>query len=278
MTEDLFIDEWNVSTEHITTSFRSLLVPIDFSRVGDRALATANALASGSSVRVHLVTTLSPGIDPSRDEGDLLARAVRLGVDQTELHILETDEDVAAALGATLEQLPSPLLCIASRGRTAVGDMIFASTTDQLLRRDRSPMLVVGPEADPGHVPETLCVCVDPAGAPRSLLSVARTWQRTFGGHIELVEVIQPARTSTPEPPSELVRAANSLRAPMRTIASHDPAQALIEHAIDHDALLALATHARHGLARVVLGSVAWEVIQRSPTPVLVAPALAARE
>lgn len=269
------------TTKPEMSTFRSVLVPIDFGRIGDRALATVAALAARAPLDIHLATVSAVGLDVTRDQMDLVSRARRLGVTEVHTHIIETGADipadlepaadVASGLHVLLEALPTPLLCIASHGRTAIGEMLLGSVTDDLLRTYTGPTLVVGPDADPGRVPPTLAVCVGPDGTSQQLTSAASAWQRTFGGCIELVEVIEPTATRL-EPPSTLVDAAHHLRGQMITVASHDPAQALIDVAFDRDVMLAVAAHLRRGVARVVLGSVAWEVIQRSPTAVLVVP------
>jgi nucleotide-binding universal stress UspA family protein len=265
---DLFSTEWALGAT--ATSFRSLVVPIDFGSVGDRALATATVLAARAPLSVHLATTISAGLDTSRDEADLARRAVRLGLAEVSIDIIETD-DVPAGRDEVMRTLPAPLLCIATHGRTAIGEIFLGSTTEDLLLAHRGPALVIGPEADPVRVPSTLAVCVDPGGASVNLERAAAGWKETFGGQLEVVEVTQPTLTARALPHA-LFKTAQHLHAPVRTIASHDPAQALIELALDCDVVLAVASHLRHGLARIVLGSVAWETIQRSPTPVLVVP------
>jgi nucleotide-binding universal stress UspA family protein len=59
----------------------------------------------------------------------------------------------------------------------------------------------------------------------------------------------------------------------------HDPARAILAEAGARRAdLIAVATHARSGVARFRLGSVADKVVRAAPCPVLVArPADAAR-
>ena len=49
-----------------------------------------------------------------------------------------------------------------------------------------------------------------------------------------------------------------------------DPVEEIVDHVTwDHIDLIAMATHGRTGLKRVVLGSVAEQVLRRSPIPML---------
>jgi nucleotide-binding universal stress UspA family protein len=61
------------------------------------------------------------------------------------------------------------------------------------------------------------------------------------------------------------------LRVETRVVASPNIAATILEEARAHAAsLLALQTHGRRGLARLMLGSVADKVIRGAPIPVLI--------
>jgi nucleotide-binding universal stress UspA family protein len=48
------------------------------------------------------------------------------------------------------------------------------------------------------------------------------------------------------------------------------PHEAIVDYAGDHDVdLIVMGTHGRHGVSRILLGSVTERVVRRSPTPVL---------
>jgi len=66
---------------------------------------------------------------------------------------------------------------------------------------------------------------------------------------------------------------ANRLRALGLTVEEHcaegPPAQAIVERALELSAdVIVMSTHARHGLGRLLLGSVADEVLRHAPCPV----------
>ena len=170
---------------------------------------------------------------------------------------------------------PSALLCLATHGRTAIGEIVLGSMTDDLLHRHTAPILVVGPRVDhDAELGDNLLVCVDEFALESSLLEAATAWQQTFGGNIELFEaVVRTAPSANIGPTAELRRAQTRVPSPVTTvIESHDPIRAILDTASASNSVVALASHLRHGIERVVLGSVAWEVIRWSPTPVLVVP------
>jgi nucleotide-binding universal stress UspA family protein len=143
------------------------------------------------------------------------------------------------------------------------------------LHHHSGPVLVVGPRVDhDALLSDNLLVCIDKFALESSLLEVAHAWQSTFGGRVELFEaVVGMASTGRPAPTAEL-RQAHSLNPTAATtvVESHDPVRAILDAASASNSVIALASHLRRGLDRAVLGSVAWEVVRWSPTPVLVVP------
>lgn len=250
--------------------FGGLVVPLDLEPFGDRALAIVRVLAARGALPVHLVTAVAPGIDDTSDRAALMRRGFDLHAHYVDVH-LEPGTDVAEALAGAIGLVDSPLVCMASHGRSAVGAAVLGITTEDLLRSSRVPAVLVGPNADLDQVPSTLAVCVDPSGAPDELIDTALAWHEVFGGALRAVEVVEPDGPDR-EPPAELLDAARALRAPLRVLPSHDPARALVDLAADRDVLLAVGSHLRRGIARALLGSVAIEVVHRSPAPVLVVP------
>jgi nucleotide-binding universal stress UspA family protein len=137
---------------------------------------------------------------------------------------------------------------------------------------------LVGPECatDWWHDPPQLLACWVGAGSD-AVLAPAETWSDALGMDLSLVCVFHPLDVpASVDPRREFVPALTELESrhvAARTIDLHDdyPAGAIADCARDLPAtMLALTTHARAGLSRAVLGSVAMDVVHRSPCPVLV--------
>lgn len=254
--------------------FDSLIVPHDLSGVADRALPIIGRLARRGGLGVRLVTTASPGLDPTLDRRELASHSRRIyGCPVTPV-VLESNEP-AKDLAEFAGRYPSALICLATHGRTAIGELVVGSMTDDVLHHHSGPVLVVGPRVDhDALLSDNLLVCIDKFALESSLLEVAHAWQSTFGGRVELFEaVVGMASTGRPAPTAEL-RQAHSLNPTAATtvVESHDPVRAILDAASASNSVIALASHLRRGLDRAVLGSVAWEVVRWSPTPVLVVP------
>lgn len=257
--------------------FDSIVVPLDLTDESDRVLPVVNILATGRSLGVHLVTTISKGLEAARDEVDMESRAARIS-GGADCHVLPTDEEVSA-IAEFADGYQAGLVCLASHARSAVGELLFGSMTDALLHHHHGPMLVVGPHVDvDAFSPSCVVVCVGadtPDGPVPALVDAAAAWHRTFGGDLVVFETVDdlvdlPNTVITPE----LSGAADAL--PGASVVSEpgmDPARAIVDRSTDPGVVIALAAHGVKGVRRALHGSVSWEVLHRSLAPVLLVPA-----
>jgi nucleotide-binding universal stress UspA family protein len=252
--------------------FSSIVVPIDFSDVGDRAIAVAATLARRAGLPVDVISTISPGLRKERDAAELLARAQEMTGCVVDLRLVESDDKPDVALAPWIAGCARPLLCLGTHGRTAIGEAVFGSVTQALLSRVGVPAIVVGPRVDATAVPDHLLVCIDPGGAHDALLAVASAWHLTFKGTLEVLEVVSETAAEHGAP-AELTVATRVL-APTVVAAplGHDPVRSILDAVGERPAIPAVGSHLHHGLDRVVHGSVAWELIRATTVPVLVQP------
>jgi nucleotide-binding universal stress UspA family protein len=90
---------------------------------------------------------------------------------------------------------------------------------------------------------------------------------------LTLLNVI-PKHVARPEAEAYLARAMSALRRPGVQVRSEsclgDPASAIVAHAVSERAdLIAMTTHGRSGLRRLLLGSVTEQVLRRAPFPLI---------
>jgi nucleotide-binding universal stress UspA family protein len=198
------------------------------------------------------------------------------------------------------------LVVLSSHGRRGPARLRLGSVTDALLQRLRVPMLVVRPPADevdaqritpiaPGC--REVLLALDGSALSASMLPTAEALAAMWHVPLMLVTIVQPpvqmvyagVDTFTPSllDPVELhlavddaqenlahraasllrrgvdvrtlVEVASSVAGGLRAVAARTPG-----------AILAIATHGESGLRRMMRGSVADNVLHRSPVPVLV--------
>jgi nucleotide-binding universal stress UspA family protein len=264
----------------------TLLIPLDGSLLAERALPFGARLARASGARIVLVRVL-PG-DAAR--GTLALGEVRACLDQAagvlrqqgfEVDTAEGVGEPAVEILRAASQHDAGLLVMSTHGRSGPSRWIYGSVADAV---DRSPRILVP---------------LDGSELGESALTPARDWAARLGAELILLEVASwppmiygDGTEMTILDPDDNLRMALeylddvALRwrtdvTPIRTraiLGRPTPTAIAQVAAEEHVDLIAMATHGRSGVARVVLGSVATGTLQRVDVPVLVVrpPALVA--
>jgi nucleotide-binding universal stress UspA family protein len=138
-------------------SFRRVLVPVDFSGHGNRAIALACGLAprGGEICLVHVMPP-APGFKPRSESAAVWARcreelAVRLrklvpeavtrrGL-RSRIEIAE-HEHAAVAICQAAERWGADLICMGSRGRSRLKRKLLGSVTEAVMRRCLRPVVI----------------------------------------------------------------------------------------------------------------------------------------
>lgn len=175
-------------------------------------------------------------------------------------------------------------LCVLGRtGLSGLDRLLLGSTAQRLVRELSIPMMVV---QDGEAIPPRQIVCaVDPApdgspGVQPSLhaIALATALARRSGARLSFVSVAVVS-SFVPEDRLEIGRRleervasagpAEGLQISQRVVLARSPAEGLAEAAQRAD-LLVIGTSGRSGLARLILGSVAEELLKHCPVNTLV--------
>jgi len=151
-------DESNAPREDFSP-FRRVLVPTDFSKLGDKAIAVAYGAAQrgGEVSLVHVIPPVG-GFKPDAKGSDgrhakrkqeLAARlealvpesALARGI-QSRVEVVE-HQHAAAAICQAAERSGAELICIGSRRRSGLKKKLLGSVTESLMRRSSRPVLVI---------------------------------------------------------------------------------------------------------------------------------------
>jgi nucleotide-binding universal stress UspA family protein len=193
------------------------------------------------------------------------------------------------------------LIVMTTHGRGPLSRAWLGSVADELVRRATQPVLLVRPHeglpdltAEPA--PKRFLIPLDGTEQAEQILNPALALGGLTGAEYTLVRVVGPLIGSDLdplsytmvggyEPPVEqqqaeaeayLRRVAERLPAQghtvrTRVVVRQHPATGILEQAqAEGSELIALATHGRRGLTRLLLGSVADKVVRGASTPVLV--------
>lgn len=290
--------------------FRSLLVPLDGSPLSEHALPYAVDIAKRASAAVQLfhvhvplvyatgISILDSGADErAKDqESAYLDRMVRRWM------IVAPDVRISAAL---LEGFPpdvlreqmskADLVVMATHGRGPASRFWLGSVADALVRITTVPLLLLRPSEQPPPVAlappfRHLMIPLDGSDLAEQVLEPTMQLGRLMGASYTLLRVVKPdlgwpamtflnetqTRRALDEGHAYLDRIAERLRklgltVQTRAVLHTQPAEAILEETQEQGAdLIALATHGRGGLRRLLLGSVADKVLRGGTTPMLV--------
>ena len=298
----------------MTSPLRRVLVPLDGSPLAEQALPVADALANAAGAGLHLATVTPPvSAVPGSPAGTTAEHALHEGM---RAYL----EEQAASLGApgspatTCAVLDGPAArSLAAYARAHEVDLVVMTThgwggpkrlwlgsvADELLRRARSPVLLLRPDRTrqaAGY--HRVLVALDGSPGCEAVLESAMAVATLFpGGHYTLAQVVEPpppamARmVGTPADASpawvehhraevvdRLERLGRGLRgrgfaADVRALVGPGTAEQLLDLAREGGSdLLVIGTRAPHEVERLVLGSVADKIVRGAAQPVLVVP------
>jgi nucleotide-binding universal stress UspA family protein len=217
-----------------------------------------------------------------------------------EAPLLSSLSDFAHERGAAL-------IVMSSHRRSDLPEAWLGGVADRLIRKAAVPILVVHPgDGEPDLAAEPplrhILVPLDGSALAEGALALATRIGRLFGARYTLLQAVAPILRSSlidgPEPAvdTEAQAAAwhqaaaylESAAAPLREQGCEvltdavigSPATTIMDYARDYGVdLIAMSTHGRGGLARLLLGSVAGEVLHRTATAALIErPAVAHQE
>jgi nucleotide-binding universal stress UspA family protein len=183
---------------------------------------------------------------------------------------------------------------MSTHGRSGLGRMIYGSVADAVLRRATVPVLLVSAHCERrwgDRPPGRVLVPLDGSELGETALGPAQDLATALGAGLLLVQILPLPVASYGYPMPYLDPAtfnaqldgvktylegvAGPLRAAGKDVAIESdlghPAGGIARLAREQDVdAVAMATHGRTGLARVVLGNTATGVIQLATTPILI--------
>jgi nucleotide-binding universal stress UspA family protein len=197
----------------------------------------------------------------------------------------DADATVPVLLASYAAATETDLIVMTTHGRSGLARFWLGSVADALVRASRVPVLSVCPNeaASPAEQPpliERLVIALDGSAQAERILAPALALGDLVQARYTLVMVLEPSILSgyTPHAQTQhylhrLVRrlATNGRSVDTRIWFGRHAAEAIVAEARKHGGdVVALATHARGGLARLLLGNLADQVRRGTGLPVLV--------
>lgn len=281
----------------------TILVPLDGSRLSERALGPATELARQRGARLHLVRVVPPVLPATMDpvpvlqsstEQDLESATSYLAEHRDAIQDLVSEVTLACPVGDPAHSIVEEcedvdLVVMTSHGWSGFDRLLLGSVTEQVVRKAHKPVLIV--RSQPVRLEDVSHILVPLDGSELSerAIPVARQLAQETGASLALCQILDTAyvdqrlsaimhgREKELEPIKaylkEKARMLGSEIATTTIWGVGSPARTLLQLCGSHDIdLVVMATHGRGGLDRIMCGSVAENVVRASVSPVLLVP------
>lgn len=286
--------------------FRTILVPLDGSVVGEQALATAARLARAFRATVHLVhvhypNSLTPIVIETLPVIDdelhsLAAEHERFYLNQVAAQpvfngvqtvVTRLEGAVAETLAAHAQAINADLVVMTTHGWSGFEHFWLGSVAESLLRLTHTPLWLMRPGESASRAAQPLrriLVPLDGSTHAEQVLAPVQSLAALDGARLTLARILVQRRGADQ---ADVTAQKQEIEAYLQVLATRleaqgvpadiavgtadQPARALLtlSRELQVDAI-ALATRGQGGWQRVVMGSVADKIIRASPVPVLV--------
>ncbi|PQJ34328.1 hypothetical protein BSZ35_06695 [Salinibacter sp. 10B] len=284
-------------------TFDRILLPTDFSTTARQALSFAAHLAARHDAVLHILHVRTPaeerkqppGVDAPTTQEELAECARRAGEElgaptAPAVDVLSLVRDTVAAdsvSDAVLDyacEYEMDLIVMGTARRSGLRTLFPQSTASAVVRHSPCPVLTVldTPDNVPGPI-DQIFVPYDFSEPAAKAVRYGKALAEGYGATVTLVHVVQDltvpmeyelnvpdVKTADVQARAEAALQEEAADRHRVLVATGHPGRRIVELAEERAAdLLVLATHGRTGLRRILLGSVAEQVIRRASCPVL---------
>ena len=269
---------------------KKILVPSDFSEQAQHAFKFAVELAAQAKGQVHLLhvielpvlydTTLMPALSFEKeyleDAVDLAKKTFTALIKKVTKKVSVTwSVDYGNPTSAILQEMKKnkyDLIVMGTKGATGLKEYFVGSNTEKIVRHSGVPVIAIPSLVQLSSV-KNLVVATSLSGNQDSFMAVVKKLQEFFKASLHLVYVNTPAMfrrdsESTPLLSSFSKRYALD-RVKLNVINDITEEEGLINYALKTGkCMVVMATHGRRGLAHVLTGSVAEDLVNHIKFPV----------
>jgi nucleotide-binding universal stress UspA family protein len=256
------------------------VVPVDGSELSERALPVGREIARRLNARVLLMDTHWDDVDQQRKRSYLIRLAGQGDDVPTDVATVDVHPN-APAIEHLVSDDPDRIVCMASHGRGRARWAVLGSVAEQVVHETRRPIVLVGRHCRDDWPDDSryLLVCVDGKTVADPVIPVAIRWAQALGLDVQVAVVVHPLDLDVGGFPRAVVGAivarfaAHGVHATPVALRGTHTAGVIADYVSDSPvALVAMNTHARGGLGRLALGSVAMGTVGLVECPVLLAP------
>lgn len=295
--------------------YRTIMVPLDGSDLAERALPFAQHVVKASNAHLVLIRVVPPtpypaaerNVDRTKAMSDAEAYLEGMFVEPTGDSSVDTAVYYGDPAQTIIEEARArgvDLIVMSTHGRTGLGKWVYGSVAEQVFRHVPVPALIIPPHLRvewPTDRQPRILVPLDGSELAHEVLAATHELASSLKADVILLRVISPMRyTHIENYPDEvavptgdigpaeaeiyLEQIATELRAKdhvvdTRIVEDLFTGEAIAEAARTVNAdIIAMSTHGRSGIPRLVMGSVAAKTIQNATAPILLVRPVAMRQ
>ena len=285
----------NAPATHEKTVIKRIIVPTDFSEYSDCAVKIAGIIAQKTGAEVHLVHIIySPanwvGI-PLQEEflyketKSLRGKVLAMLDDYSRLEDLKDIKTVDSHIYVNedkkdilthADNLNADLIVLGAHGNNKMGELLAGSITRKIVRLAKCPVITAPGKLtkfDLKNIVITSDFSDKSLKSYHSILEIASL----FESQVSLVWVDTNLSEDEDDPEMYVENIKEAIQHYYKGISRLDVLQndkieeTILQYAKDNNAdLIAMATHGRKGLSRLIMGSLSENLVNRSPIPVMV--------
>lgn len=264
--------------------FDEIFACLDGSPLAETILPLAQGLAAATSARLTLIRVAVDKDEIVAEENYLRDCARRCGA-QLKLLI---GADPAEAIVAALESSSGAIAAMTTHGRSAWAEALIGSVALNIIQKARRPVIIYRSQATDQKAPDTIhtiAVALDGGEFSERIIPAAVELGKAINAKLMLLQVLPTgfSKANVPNAPAGDILESSYLHAKATEIENNygiesnwdvlhgAPGDAIAQYVTGTpNTLLAMTSHARSGLQRAILGSVAAECIRNSGVPMLI--------
>lgn len=253
--------------------YDKIIVPVN-DPIETPAVSIGLDLARAMKGRLELASVVSHGVE-QRDLGALAELARRLGPDVSARVITDDDEPIARQL-ARLAGETGALMCLDSKARRAIGEVLLGSVGEEVIRCSRHPLLAIGPQCRRRLAGSKVKVAVDGTVTAEAVVTAAARLAAALSATTELLLVTGPVvaayeRAYLEDLAAKVGEAGIPAAIELIDVDGVDVRQVLVEaFNTPETSIGAMATHGLGKMERLAGGSVVLDVLREVHCPIMV--------
>jgi len=276
----------------MSETIQRILVPVDGSPESESVFSAIMPLVRADAPEVPVLYVVEDPEESFLPPAHLAKACAALRSAGVNAH-LELRQGMAAdeILRAARERKVN-LIAMSTHGRGGVARVIAGSVAEEVLRRTELPLLLTRPNIAV-HEWKRIVVALDGSERSESILPEAVRLARKLGAEIDVIRVAMPTIAAgageapvvvPPEDPMPYLKSVvlglekEGVRARAVALEGRAAHQIVSHLEFAGASLLCMTTHGRTGVARILLGSVAEEVVRKAPCPVFLRRSVPAAE